>query len=45
MKIADVAKQYCRTQGYVSALVTKIKKNKELLRELIEKRDLSLLKE
>ena len=38
-KVEVVAKKYCRTKGYVSCLVTKIKKNKELLRHLIDKRD------
>ena len=36
-KLADVAKKYHRTQGYLSHLVKKVQSNKQLLRELIDK--------
>ena len=38
-KVAEVAKRYFRTPGFVSNLVTKMKKNPNLLRELIDRRD------
>ena len=44
-KVAVVAKRYCRTQGFVSNLVSKMKKNPELLRELIDKRDQRVMKQ
>ena len=44
-KVVVVAKRYCRTQGYVSSLVTKMKKNNELLRQLIDKRDQQLMRQ
>ena len=42
-KVSGVAKRYCRTKIYVSHLVTRIMKNRNLLTELIEKRDESVL--
>ena len=38
-KIEVVAKRYFRTKGFVSNLITKMKKNPNLLRELIDNRD------
>jgi hypothetical protein len=38
-KVAEVAKKYSRTQGHVSNLVSRIKKNNDLLSQLIDKRD------
>ena len=44
-KVVDVAKRYCRTQGFVSSFISKIKKNNGLLHQLIDKRDQSLMKQ
>ena len=38
-KVKDVSMKYCRTQGFVSSFISKIKKNNNLLRELVDKRD------
>ena len=44
-KLKDVSKRYHRTMGYISNLVTRIKKNKDLLHSIIDKRDQNLMKE
>ena len=44
-KLAEVAKRYGRSHGYISNVVKKLRKNKELLREHIEKREQFVLKE
>ena len=38
-KLSDVAKKFNRTEVYIGQLVKKARANKELLRELIDKRD------
>jgi hypothetical protein len=43
-KLADVSKRYHRSQGYISSLVKKLKKKRDLLQEMIEKRDQALEK-
>ena len=44
-QLTEVSKRYSRSIGYISYTVKAYKKNNELLRELIEKRDQQLLKE
>ena len=44
-KLADVAIRYHRTQGYISNLVKKMKLNRNVLQELMEKREEQLRKE
>ena len=43
-KLADVSKRYCRTKGYISALVGRLRKNSNLLGEMISKREEKLMK-
>ena len=44
-KLSDVAMKYHQTKGYVSVVLALVRKNRELLRELIAKRDHMLMKQ
>ena len=44
-KVVDVVKRFSRTQGYISNIVSRMKKNNELFRELIDKRDQRIMKQ
>ena len=44
-KLAEVSKRYCRSQGYISSLVGRLRKNNNLLGEMISTRDEKLMKQ
>jgi len=41
----EVAKKYFRTEGYVSGLVGRVRKKRDALREMIDKRDQTIANE
>jgi hypothetical protein len=40
----EVAKKYCRTDGYISSFLRKFRENRNLLREMMDQRDQALVK-